>query len=266
MEIMVYPMGIPLTVRRLGAMASLLVTCAASLGTPPFRWRGEFARQSATIVRTSLPAIALSIAAWGFSGPGLQAGNFLVTFGSIDRAGGFMVVAIIREFGTFVTATVVAGVVGTMLTAELGARKVRGELDALEVLGVDPIREIVAPRVAAMTVTMIGLDLLALVFGVAGGYVATVGVLGGTTGGFFTSFFANTTFADLLASVIKVAIFGLLIGVICGYYGLTASGGPAGVGRAVNKAVVACLIAIFFVNIVYTQWFLALFPDVSVFR
>ena len=112
----------------------------------------------------------------------------------------------------------------------------------------------------------IGLDLLALVFGVAGGYVATVGVLGGSTGGFFTSFFANTTFADLLASVIKVAIFGLLIGVICGYYGLTASGGPAGVGRAVNRAVVACLVAIFFVNLVYTQWFLALFPDVSVFR
>lgn len=258
--------GVPITVRRLGAMASLFLACAAALGTPPFRWRGEFARQSATIVRASLPAIALSIAAWGFSGPGLQAGNFLVTFGSIDRAGGFMVVAIIREFGTFVTATVVAGVVGTMLTAELGARKVRGELDALAVLGVDPIREIVAPRVAAMTITMVGLDLLALVFGVAGGYIATVGILGGTTGGFFTSFFANTTFADLLASVLKVALFGLLIGVICGYYGLTVTGGPAGVGRAVNKAVVACLIAIFFVNLVYTQWFLALFPDVSVFR
>jgi phospholipid/cholesterol/gamma-HCH transport system permease protein len=255
-----------MVVRRLGAMASLFLACAQALGTPPFRWRDEFARQSWTIVRVSLPAIALSIAAWGFSGPGLQAGNFLVTFGSIDRAGGFMVVAIIREFGTFVTATVVAGVVGTMLTAELGARKVRGELDALAVLGVDPVRDIVAPRVAAMTVTMIGLDLLALVFGVAGGYVATVGILGGTTGGFFASFFANTTVVDLVGSVVKVSLFGLLIGVICGYHGLTVSGGPAGVGRAVNKAVVGCLVAIFFVNLVYTQWFLALFPDVSVFR
>lgn len=263
---MVFSTGAPMAVRRLGGMANLFGQCLAALVRPPFAWRGEFARHSATIVRASLPAIALSIAAWGFSGPGLQAGNFLVTFGSIDRAGGFMVVAIVREFGTFVTATVVAGVVGTMLTAELGARKVRGELDALAMLGVNPVKDMVAPRVAALIVTMMGLDLLALVFGVAGGFVATVGLLGGTTGGFFSSFFANTTFADLLASVLKVGIFGLLIGVICGYHGLTVTGGAEGVGRAVNRAVVSCLVAIFFVNLVFTQWFLAMNPDVGVFR
>jgi phospholipid/cholesterol/gamma-HCH transport system permease protein len=111
----------------------------------------------------------LSISAWGFAGPGLQAGNFLVAFGSIDRSGGFMVVAIVREFGTYVTATVVAGIVGSMFTAELGTRKVRGELDALTALGVDPIKDLVAPRVLAITLTMIGLDLFAPLFGVVVG-------------------------------------------------------------------------------------------------
>jgi phospholipid/cholesterol/gamma-HCH transport system permease protein len=177
-----------------------------------------------------------------------------------------MVVAIVREFGTFVTATVVAGIAGTMLTAELGARKVRGELDALRVLAVDPIRAIVAPRVLALTLTMMGLDLLALVFGVAGGYLASVGVLGGTTGAFLASFFANTTFADLAASVLKCGLFGALIGIICAYHGLTVEGGAAGVGRAVNRAVVGCLVAIFLVNLLFTQWFLALFPETGVFR
>jgi phospholipid/cholesterol/gamma-HCH transport system permease protein len=189
-----------------------------------------------------------------------------VTFGSIDRAGGFMVVAIVREFGTFVTATVVAGVVGTAITAELGARTVRGEMDALRVLGVDPVRDIVAPRILALTLTMMGLDVVALLFGVFGGYVASVGVLGGTTGAFLASFSANATFLDLAASVLKVGLFGTLIGTICGWHGLNVSGGAQGVGRAVNRAIVGCLIAIFLVNLVYTQYFLAVRPDVGVFR
>jgi phospholipid/cholesterol/gamma-HCH transport system permease protein len=253
-------------VRSLGAMASLAGGCMRAIARPNRRRVQELIRQCAAILRASLPAAMLSIAAWGFAGPGLQAGNFLVAFGSIDRSGGFMVVAILREFGTYVTATVVAGIVGTMFTAELGARQVRGELDALAVLGVDPVRELVAPRVLALILCMIGLDVLALAFGVLGGYLATTLVLGGTRGAFLASFFANTTPVDVIASLIKVAIFGALIGVICAYHGLNVSGGAAGVGRAVNKAVVGCLIAIFLVNLIYTQWFLASFPSVGVFK
>ncbi len=255
-----------LRVQTLGGMFALAARAMVALVRPPFAWRTEFTLQTIFILKVSLIPIALSIAAWGFSGPGLQAGNFLVTFGTIDRAGGFMVVAIVREFGTFVTATVVAGVVGTTITAELGARKIRDELDALQVLGVDPVTYMVAPRVLALTLTMMALDIVALVFGVLGGYVASVGALGGTSGGFLVNFFSNTTFLDLAASVIKVGIFGFLIGVICCYKGLNAQGGAEGVGRAVNEAVVGCLIAIFFVNLVYTQYFLAVFPDVGVFR
>src|SRR3954447_10394352 len=257
---------IAIQLRRLGGMAALLARCVAALAKPPFRWRGELVRSGIRTVRLTLPAIAIAIAAWGFSGPGLQAGNFLVTFGSLDRSGGFMVVAILREFGTFVTASVVAGVAGTMLTAELGTRKVRGELEALAVLGVDPVRDLVAPRVLALTLAMVGLNLFALVFGVLGGWLATTLVLHGSSAAFVTSFFANTTAPDVVASAVKVAVFGLLIGVICAYHGLAVEGGPAGVGRAVNRAVVGCLVAIFFVNLVFTQWFLASFPDVAVFH
>jgi phospholipid/cholesterol/gamma-HCH transport system permease protein len=253
-------------VRVLGAITALTGACARAMLRPTRQRRREVIRQSAAILTASLPATMLSIAAWGFAGPGLQAGNFLVSFGSIDRSGGFMVVAIVREFGTYVTATVVAGIVGTMFTAELGARRVRGELDALEALGVDPVADLVAPRVLALVLCMMGLDLIALLLGVFGGYLATTLVLGGTRGAFLASFFANTTTADVLASLLKVAVFGLLIGGICGYHGLTASGGAAGVGRAVNRAVVSSLVAIFVVNLIYTQWFLAAFPSVGVFK
>src|SRR4051794_19920674 len=201
-------------VLRLGGQSALAMRAGVSLLRPPFAWRREFLIQTWSIVRRSLPAIALAIMAWGFAGPGLQAGNFLVLFGAPDRAGGFMVVAILREFGTFVTATVVAGVAGTMLTAEVGARQGRGELDALRVLGIDPVASLVAPRILALVLALMGLDLIALVAGVAGGFVANVGVLGSTTGAFLSSFFANTTFVDLVASLLKVAIFGALIGIV----------------------------------------------------
>ena len=252
-------------------MSALGLRAGAGLVRPApgqhrFVWFNEFLVQTWSVVRRSLPAIAIAIFAWGFAGPGLQAGNFLTLFGSIDRSGGFMVVAILREFGTFVTATAVAGVSGTMFTAELGARRVRGELDALAVLGIDPVRALVAPRILALVVAMMGLTLIALVCGVAGGFLATVGVLGGTTGAFLSSFFANTTPIDLIASVIKCGLFGVIIGVVCGWYGLHADGGPEGVGRAVNRAVVGCLVGIFFVNLVFTQWLLAVFPQVGVFR
>src|SRR3954447_1364534 len=164
-------------VLRIGGMLALSLRVGLALARPPFAWRRETAIFMAIVLRRTIPAIALSIALWGFAGPGLQAGNFLVLFGSPDRAGGFMVVAILREFGTFVTATVVAGVAGTMLTAELGARQVRGELDALRVLGIDPVASLVAPRILALVLALMGLDLIALVCGVAGGYVANVGVL-----------------------------------------------------------------------------------------
>ena len=216
-------------VTRAGGMLGLALRVVAALAAPPFAWRRETAIFLAAVLRRTLP-IVLSIALWGFAGPGLQTGNFLVSLGAPDRAGGFMVVAILREFGTFVTATVVAGVAGTMLTAELGARRVRGELDALSVLAVDPVAALVAPRVLALVLALVGLDLIALIAGVAGGYVANVGVLGSTTGAFLSSFFANTTFVDLVASLLKVAIFGGLIGLICAWHGLHASGGPRGSG------------------------------------
>src|SRR3954466_15251448 len=95
----------------MGGMAALGVRTVGGRVRPPFVWRGQFVLQCIFILRVSLIPIVVSIAAWGFSGPGLQAGNFLVTLGSIRPSGRFLGVATIREFGTFVTATILAGIV-----------------------------------------------------------------------------------------------------------------------------------------------------------
>ncbi len=151
--------------------------------------------------------------------------------------------ASVREFAPWINAMVVAGVIGTAITADLGARRIREEIDAMEVLGIDPVRSLVLPRVIALFIITGALDLVALSFGIAGGWIASVPLLGATSGGFFANFFANATVTDLWGSVLKTAIFGLIIAIVCCYKGLNAKGGPAGVGRAVNQAVVIAFAA-----------------------
>ena len=161
-------------------------------------------------------------------------------FGALDRLGGFFVLACIREFAPFVDAIVLAGVAGTAITADLGARKIREELDALQVLGVDPVKNLVVPRFLALMLVTGLFDIYALLFGIFGGIVATL-VNGAPLGPFWATFFTNASTTDLWGSVLKTTLFGAIIAIVCCYKGMTASGGAEGVGRAVNQAVVIAL-------------------------
>src|SRR5947209_11806692 len=111
---------------------------------------------------------------FGNDAPVLQAATLLVLFGALYRLGGFFVLASIREFAPFVTAIVLAGVAGTAITADLGARKIREELDALQVLGVDPIKNLVVPRFLALMLVTGLFDIYALLFGSFGGILAAL--------------------------------------------------------------------------------------------
>lgn len=136
----------------------------------------------------------------------------------------------------------------------------------MEVLGVDPIRTLVLPRVLALMIMTGLLDMLALAFGVLGGYIAAVPLLGANSASFFSSFFANATTTDIWGSVLKTSLFGLLVGVVCCYKGLRVAGGPIGVGRAVNQAVVIAFAAIWIFNAVFTAIMLGLNPDMQVYK
>ena len=151
----------------------------------------------------------------------------LQVFGALDRLGGFFVLTAIRWIGPLVTAVVVAGVAGTAITADLGARKIREELDALQVLGVDPIKNLVVPRFLALMVVTALLDIFAIVFGLTAGIAAEL-LYKQSLGGFFATLFSNASVTDLWASVLMCTIFGAIISVVCCYKGMTASGGAAG--------------------------------------
>src|ERR1700709_303966 len=112
---------------------------------PPYPYGGEFVSQFLFALKLCWFPLLVSTVAFGYGAPGLQAANFLVLFGALDRLGGFFVLASIREFAPFVDAIVLAGVAGTAITADLGARKIREELGALQGSGGDPGQNPVGP-------------------------------------------------------------------------------------------------------------------------
>lgn len=232
----------------------------------PRGYWGDVRDQLYETVKLCWIPLMISTVAFGYGAPGLQGLNLFSLFGIPERLGSFFVMASVREFAPWINAMIVAGVVGTAITADLGARRIREEIDATQVLGIDPIRTLIVPRVVALTLMTGLLVLPALAFGVVGGYIAAVHVGGANPSEFADSFFVNATTTDMWGTVVKCSLFGLIVGVVCSYKGYYASGGPIGVGRAVNQGVVIAFVAIWIFNAVYTTILLGLNPDMQVFR
>jgi phospholipid/cholesterol/gamma-HCH transport system permease protein len=232
---------------------------------PPHPYGGELVNQFLFALRVVWLPLLISTVAINYGAPGLQAGDFLTLFGAVDRLGALFVLASIRIIGPLITAIVVAGTAGTAITADLGARKVREELDALQVLGVDPVKNLVVPRFLALMIVTGLFDIYALLFGIFGGILAAV-EFGQPLGPFWDTLFANATTVDLWGSVLKTTIFGAIIAIVCCYKGMSASGGAEGVGRAVNEAVVICFLGFGAFDYVFTQTLLATHPNILVIK
>ena len=256
--------GVPIrkVLEEFGDMMILTGRTIWSALRPPYPYGGELVSQFLFTLRLVWFPLLITTVAINYGAPGLQAGDFLTLFGALDRLGGFFVLASIREIGPLITSIVLAGVAGTAITADLGARKVREELDALQVLGVDPVKNLVVPRFLALMLVTGLFDIYALLFGIFGGILATL-VNNAPLGPFWATFFNNASTTDLWGSVVKTTIFGAIIAIVCCYKGMTASGGAEGVGRAVNQAVVIAFLGIFAFNYAFTQTLLATHPEIT---
>src|SRR6201747_1557304 len=165
-------------------MVILPTRTVVSAVRPPYPYGEELVEQIYFALRLCWAPLLVSTFALNLGAPGLQAAGPLQVFGSLDRLGGFFVLTAIRWIGPIVTAVVVGGVAGTAITADLGARRIREELDALQVLGVDPIKNLVVPRFLALVVVTALLDVFAIVFGLLAGIAAEL-IYHQSLGGFF---------------------------------------------------------------------------------
>jgi phospholipid/cholesterol/gamma-HCH transport system permease protein len=229
--------------------------------TPPYNWFPDFVRESYVTMSRCIVPVVVSTTAFGFGNAGIQPNNLLNIFGSVDRSGAFLVAASVREFAPWVNAMVLAGVAGTAICADLGARKARDELDAMSVMGVDVIRTLVVPRFLALGVVTALMNMIAVICGIVGALFATVVIFQEPAAGFLSTFTSNFSLPDLLGSAIKCSLFGFIIAVVCCYKGMNVRGGPEGVGRAVNQGVVIAFAGIWAFNFMFTALLLGAFPE-----
>ena len=152
--------------------------------------------------------------------------------------------------GIALAATIGAG--ATAICADLGARTIRDEIDAMRVLGIDPIQRLVVPRVLASTLVALLLNGLVCAIGLSGGYVFSVFLQGVNPGAFINGLTVLTGLRELILAEVKALLFGLMAGLVGCYRGLTVKGGPKGVGNAVNETVVYAFICLFVINVVAT--------------
>ena len=250
-------------IQNAGGSAALGLKAFGQLITPGLSWRQEFIRQYVFAFQTTLLPATIVAFVVGFSTIGIQGGSIAASFGAIDRISSAAPVAFLRELGPLLTAAIVAGTLGATITAEIGARKIREELLALEILGINPVRNLILPRIVGLSLWMPVLALLTFWAGIAGTFAAAVFLYGSTTQAFLSQLLTLTNFVDLYGSVVKLTLFGAMIGIIAAYKGTQVGGGAEGVGKAVNESVVSSLVAIGIVTVVYTQLFQAFFPEVN---
>ncbi len=217
-------------------------------------WRGMplLVRQLYSVGVLSLPIIVVSGLFIGMV-LGLQGYSILVDYGSEQAIGQMIALTLVRELGPVVTALLFAGRAGSALTAEIGLMKATEQLSSMEMIGVDPLRRIVAPRLLAGFIAM---PLLALIFsavGIWGGMVVGVEWLGVYEGSFWNSMQASVDFReDVLNGMIKSVVFGLVCTWIAVFQGYDLIPTSEGISNATTKTVVISSLAVLGLDFILT--------------
>ncbi|MDT5303990.1 MAG: phospholipid/cholesterol/gamma-HCH transport system permease protein [Mycobacterium sp.] len=233
-----------------GGFARMCSLTGKALLRWPLEWR-ELILQvwfllRVTILPTMMAAIPLTVLLT------FTLNVLLAEFGAADISGAGAALGAVTQLGPLTTVLVVAGAGSTAICADLGARTIREEIDALEVLGIDPIRRLVVPRVLAATFVATLLNSLVIIVGLVGSFVFSVYLQHVSGGAFLSTLTLITGLPEVLIAAAKAVSFGLIAGLVGCYRGLTVSGGARGVGTAVNETVVLCVIALFAVNVILT--------------
>jgi phospholipid/cholesterol/gamma-HCH transport system permease protein len=161
--------------------------------------------------------------------------------------------AVLAEVGPVLIGLMFSGRVGANNTAELGTMKITDQIDALRVLGIDPIRHLVVPRFVSMIVMLVLLTCVGDLFALTGGAFACQAVLGIDMRIYWHGVLESRLLGEFLMGLVKAFFFGGAISIVSCHWGLSVQGGAHGVGRAVNNSVVTSAIAIFVVNFFVTM-------------
>ena len=242
---------------QLGQAARLLARLVALSG-PTLRRFGLVRDQIFFLGNYSLVIIAVSGLFVGFV-LSLQGYYTLQRYGSAEALGLLVALSLVRELGPVVTALLFAGRAGTALTAEIGLMKAGEQLSAMEMMAVDPIRRILAPRFWG---GMIAMPLLAAIFsavGIVGGWLVGVLMIGIDAGAFWSQMQGGVdVWSDVGNGVIKSFVFGITVTFVALYQGFESQPTPEGVSRATTRTVVVASLAVLGLDFLLTAWMFSL--------
>lgn len=248
-----------------GGMAQLLGRILWSAARHPTGyWSDVLDDMYQTLRRSWLP---ISAALFGFLlFMSILTVQFFAMVGASSLFGPLLYLQSVRSFMVWILTVVVAGVIGASLTTEIGTRKVREETDAMEVMGIDPIRELAVPRVVSVTLITILLAVPAMLVTLVSMQAGASFVTHMDAAEFHSNVFSNLSPVDVGSVMVNMVFAGLLIGTVCCYKGFSAAGGAIGLGRAVNQAVVIAFVGVFVQQLAYNALYFGLYPNVGSFR
>lgn len=237
--------------RPAGAFFAFLMDTMRALIRRPFQWHETLEQITFVAGVSIIPALMVTLPLCVIVVFLLN--QLLIEVGATDLSGAGTGLAVIREIGPIASVLVVAGAGATAICADLGARTIREEIDAMRVLAVDPIHRLVVPRVVASTLVSIGLSGFVSIIGIMGGYTFSVLIQHASPGLFLANLTLLIGFHDFIVSITKAALFGFSAGIVGCFRGLRAAGGALGVGEAVNQTVVYSFVLLFFFNVLISS-------------
>lgn len=209
------------------------------------------------LIRRCLIPVGLAVAPVG-AVISLQGAGLFRMFGAESLLSSLLATAIFREYSPALASVMVAAQAGSSIAARIGTMKVRGQIDALAVMSVDPVRYVVVPGLIACAIVTPLLNVLTTVLGLVSGWFFAVPVSGVDHGSFMANLASQVTAVDLFVGLGKCMLFGTAVGLIAGFLGLRTSGGSLGVGKAANDTVTYTIVLILVVDYFVSMGLLSL--------
>lgn len=220
---------------------------------------GEFLQQAWMLLKvTAIPAVLMAIPFGAMVS--VQVSGIMNQVGASSLVGAASGVGVIRQGAPITAGLLMGGAAASAIASDLGARTIREEIDAMRVMGVDPVRRLVVPRFLGLTVIAPILCVVIVCAGVMASYLLAITVNDVTPGSFWASFGAFAKVVDIWFAIGKSVVFAVLVCVIASLRGLEAKGGPRGVADAVNSSVVLSVVFIVVANLAITQLQTMFFP------
>jgi len=235
--------GLTQTLRHIGAYGLFFSDCMVSSARHGVRWSRVIEEGYKLGVR-AFPVLAV-MAIFVGTNLAIQGYSAFTNLGAGSLLGMFVALGGVREVCPILAATMIAAKGGTEMTAHLAVMRTKEQIDALDVMAVDPRAELITPSLLAIMLVLPALTIIAIALSVAAAYTVAVLQLHVSGGDFLYHCLSNFNTYDLTVALVKSSLFGLVIATVSGYFGFFSERGPAGVGRSTNRAVVTmCVVCV----------------------